>query len=94
MSKKVYVCEEERLDSAGKELVKVCEELEQAREWQRESFLKFKGDHAEAPAYQDNARYHWEDGVYEGKNAWECWFEYEHIGWYITEMELEGVSKE
>lgn len=94
MSKKVYVCEEEVLGGDGKSLVKVCMELDRAREWMREAFVAFKEKNAEDKYLSENEEYRWFGGEVDGHHRWECFHMNEHIGWYVTEVEFEGDSKE
>ena len=89
MNKKVYVCEEEERGESGYTLVKVCEDLERAREWIRDSFIAFKKKNAGAEYLSDNKEFRWFEGVSEGKRKWECYHMNEHIGWYVTEVEME-----
>lgn len=88
MNKKVYVCEVEVQGGAGMDVVMVCEDLDAAREWVRDSFLAFKQNHEGEDYLSENKEYRWFAGVCEGRNRWECYHMSEHIGWYVTEVDF------
>ena len=85
--KEIYVCQKEVPDY-GKNVVKAVCDLESARAWIRDEFVKFTSKRTDF----NRLNFDWANGVKDenGNYEWHCAYNVAMYGWYVTKVVLSG----